>query len=150
MAVGGVRGGGRGPRGPSGGARAGGKGPVGGKSQGPIDKTASLVGPSGAAGSAEAAASSQAASTQAPSAPLTPEAAATASMVAKAKEVAGQLRSGEISYREALRKLNRHILTKRGFMKNGRPIESLERFVTDQTETNPDLSKLVKGILERG
>jgi hypothetical protein len=121
MGVGGIRGGGkrggaggaRGPSGPSGAGKAGGAG-----FDGKVDRSESLVGPSGAAGGSNVSA-------------LDP-------VTAKALEIAKMLKSGQISSRdEATKKLVADILKEKLRMQS----KMLTQRIADALQDDPRLSQ---------
>lgn len=130
MGIGPIRGGGRsGPKGVKGAGKAGGKGAVGkasGKSFGKTDAVESLVGVSGAAGSAEVSGDI---------------------IVEQASAVARALKSGEIATKaEAARRLVAGILKERMNMQS----KALESRIAEQLEQDPRLAQTLERIWQRG
>ena len=131
MGVGPIRGGGSrgGPKTVKGAGKAGGKGAVGkasGKSFGKADAVESLVGPSGAAGSAEVGADL---------------------IVEQASEVARAVKTGEIATKaEAARRLVAGILKERMNMQS----KALESRIAEQLEQDPRLAQTLERIWQRG
>jgi hypothetical protein len=128
MGVGPIRGGG-GRGGARGAGRAGGKGAVGkasGKDPGKSAAVESLVGPSGAAGSAEVGASA---------------------IVEQAATIARALRSGEITTKaEAARRLVAGILKENMKLQS----KTLESRIAEQLEQDPRLAQTLERIWQRG
>lgn len=135
MSVGGIGGGGRGgrvggPKGPSGKGGAGAAGRAGkaaGGTFGKVDRTESLVGPSGLAGSAEA--------------------QATDPVTSAALAIAKQLKNGELKDREeATRKLISDILREKLRMQS----RALTTKIADALQDDPRLNQALERIWAKG
>jgi len=132
MGIGPVRGGNRGgPKGPKGAGKAGGKGAVGkagGKDPGKTDRTETLVGVSGAAGSGEVGG------------------VASASTLEKASEIAAMVRKGEVAKADAAKMLVANILREQLKMQS----KQLESRIAEQLEQDPRLAQTLERIWQRG